>query len=146
MEKTRRILLAEMCASLLVAAIIVVLFECGVLPAGALSPNTQTTFIATLTMQIITIGAIPLALYMFRISFIDRQLKADSSTAASSLLRWGSVRMLLLCLPMIANVLLYYLTSLTVSFAYLAIILAVSLAFVYPSADRCRYETSKEDA
>lgn len=145
MRKTRMIILVEMCASIFLAAVVAILFECGMIVPGALSPNTQCVFVLTTVMQLLTIGSIPLVLYLFRIPHIHRQLTANASNASSALLRWGSVRMLLLCVPMIVNVILYYLTSMTVSFAYLAVILAVSLAFIYPSERRCAFETTGED-
>ena len=145
MRKTRMIILVEMCASIFLAAVVAILFECGMIVPGALSPNTQCVFVLTTVMQLLTIGSIPLALYLFRIPYIHRQLTANASNASSALLRWGSVRMLLLCVPMIVNVILYYLTSMTVSFAYLAVILAVSLAFIYPSEQRCAFETTEEN-
>lgn len=145
MRKTRMIILVEMCASIFLAAVVAILFEFGMIVPGALSPNTQCVFVLTTVMQLLTIGSIPLVLYLFRIPHIHRQLTANASNASSALLRWGSVRMLLLCVPMIVNVILYYLTSMTVSFAYLAVILAVSLAFIYPSERRCAFETTGED-
>lgn len=129
---------------MLIAATVVVLYECGVLLPGALSPHAQSVFVATMVMQLFTIGAIPLSLYMFRIPFINDQLTKDSSMAPRKLLFWGGIRLLLICVPIVANVVLYYLTSMTASFFYLAIILAVSLAFIYPSEKRCKYETTRE--
>ena len=44
-----------------------------------------------------------------------------------------------LCIPMVASILAYYL-FVNPTFYYLALILAICLFFVYPSADRCARE------
>ena len=47
--------------------------------------------------------------------------------------------MLMLCLPMVANTLLYYI-YMNVAFGYMAIILLLSLCFVLPTMARCEAE------
>ncbi len=134
-----------MILSLALAVLIVLLFEGGVFAPMQVLAGGQSLFISTIIMQLLTIGGIPFALYLFRIPRIHSQLTASDDSRWGALLRWGSLRMMLLCLPMVVNVLFYYLSSLTVAFAYMAIILAICLVFVYPSAARCAYDTTKRE-
>ena len=60
-----------------------------------------------------------------------------------ALLVWGMLRMLMLCVPVISNLTLYYL-FLNPTFAYLALIHVISLMFVYPTMDRCVAETTPQ--
>ena len=73
------------------------------------------------------------ALYLFRMRAVRRRLVAGRENA---LLRLGLVRILMMALPMMADTLLYYIYMLP-SLGYLAIILFLSLFFVYPSKERC---------
>ena len=92
-------------------------------------------------MELLTLCFIPVALRLFKFQFV-----ANSLTSASNLLRWASIRMLMLCLPMVANTLLYYM-YMNVAFGYMAIILLLCLAFVLPTKSRCEQEIrSEEDA
>ena len=67
------------------------------------------------------------------------------SLREKALLRWGSLRMLMLCVPMVINTLCYYL-FMNVAFAYMAIILFICLFLVYPSLDRCYSEIPEPPA
>ena len=51
----------------------------------------------------------------------------------------ASARMMLLAVPLLLNILFYYL-FMKVMFAYLAIILAISLIFIIPTVARCESE------
>ena len=46
----------------------------------------------------------------------------------------------MLCLPMVLNVFFYYAFGDVAGFYYLAIILALSLFFVFPTKKRCEHE------
>lgn len=95
----------------------------------------------TLVMELVTICLIPPAVRLFRFGGVRRALKADGVAALG---RWGMVRLAMLALPMMVNTLLYY-QFVSVAFGYMAIIGALSMCFVYPSAERCREETEKID-
>lgn len=118
---------------------LVLLYETDLLPTGVWEGDTESEFIVLSLMELLTICLIPLALRLFRFKHIRRQL----STAGSNLValsRWGTVRLLLLTLPMVVNTWLYYLYMHT-AFGYMAIILLLSLLFVTPSKSRCHEET-----
>ena len=72
MNTIRKILLIEMGASLSIVLAIVLLYECGILAMGNSMIDGQTMFLVMVIMQLITIACIPLALYLFRISKVQR--------------------------------------------------------------------------
>ena len=86
-------------------------------------------------MDIVTLVVIPLALYSFKIKFISKRL-----TSYKQLQVWSIIRILILCVPMVLNIFLYYYYCQEVSFFYLSVILLLSLFFVYPSKARCENE------
>ena len=84
-----------------------------------------------------TIIIIPLSLRLFKFKSVERKLATKKQHA---LLRWGVLRIIMLGIPMIINAILYY-GFLAVEFGYLSIILLISMIFIYPSKDKCYYET-----
>ena len=92
-------------------------------------------------MTILTIGMIPLSLKLFKLQRTKMELTSGEGRALS---KWGSVRMMMLCIPMAANTLLYYLFDKNAAFGYMAIICLVCLVFIYPSTGRCLSETGGE--
>lgn len=86
-------------------------------------------------MDIVTLLVIPLALYSFKIKFISKRLTSYKQLQVLSI-----IRILILCVPMVLNIFLYYYYCQEVSFFYLSIILLLSLFFVYPSKARCENE------
>ena len=53
--------------------------------------------------------------------------------------------MAMLCVPMTANTLLYYLFGLNVAFGYMGMICLLCLVFIYPSTARCTAETNDKE-
>jgi len=53
---------------------------------------------------------------------------------------------MMLCVPMILNTFFYYAFGDSVSFFYLAVILALSLFFVFPNKKRCEHECSMDNS
>lgn len=140
-KKARRLLATEMYAGIIVSLAIVFLYETRMpLPCG-FSSDANAEFITMSVMTILTIGMIPLSLKLFKLKKTMAELAADKGRALS---KWGSVRMIMLCVPMAANTLLYYLFDKNVAFGYMAIICLVCLIFIYPSPSRCISETGGE--
>lgn len=136
-RQVRNILAVQMYLSIATAAVIAVLFETETLIPGAIEKGSTLEFILLTAMEIVTICAIPAALRLFRFGFVRRAIEASPERG---LLKWGVVRLDLLCGTMTANTLFYYLTPLDVAFAYMAIICLISLVFVNPTMKRCLYE------
>ena len=146
MKKVQRFLLAILITTCLLLVIMALLFETNVLPCGILEENKKTEFWAAIILEIVTICVIPLALWLFKMGKIHHALSKGKETV---LLRWGSFRLLLLCIPLLANALCYWL-FMAPTFAYMAIMLFISLFFIFPSMERCVVETTetvgKEDS
>lgn len=101
--------------------------------------NPQLTFATQMMMQLVTIVCVPVALRLFKWKVISRKLHANPGALRS----WGSLRLGLICVPMLINTLLYEQTQLA-SFGYLSIISLLCLFFIYPSLERCRADIGEE--
>lgn len=135
MKHTRTVLTAVFGLFLVIEAVIAVLFETDILPCGQLATeDKRTEFVWATVMELLTIAVIPLALRLFRFGRVARSL-----TSAAALLRWAMLRLLMLCVPMVVNLLLYYL-FMNVAFGYMSIILVLCLFFVVPTKSRCEAE------
>jgi len=88
-------------------------------------------------MELLTVILIPLALRLFKFKKIATDL---SERKQAALVWWGTIRIEMLALPLLANTLLYYLYMST-TFGYMAIILLICMVFIYPSKDKCYFET-----
>ena len=109
------------------------LYEPGLLASGEPTPSE---IIITYMAELTTIALIPVSLRLFKFQHIANDLRRRHEAA---LLHWGALRLILLEGLMLANTVLYYLFMNT-SFAYLAIMTALCLPFVYPSEGKCLYE------
>lgn len=122
---------------IVLSAIIIILGELDIIPNGILANDKQVEFVIMSMMEILTIIAIPVALKLFKFKAIANKLASDTLLYFE---RWGIVRLCLLNVPMVINLVCYYL-FVGAGFGYLAIILFLSLFFVYPSLSRCYNET-----
>lgn len=102
--------------------------------------GTQTLYICTTIMELLTICLIPVALKLMKLAVISKRIRQRGN---KGYLAAASARLAILGVPMAANAVLYSLCK-AVPFAYLAIIGAISLAFVYPAEGRYTNETSDE--
>ena len=122
---------------IVLSSIIIILGELDIIPNGLLANDKQVEFVIMSMMEILTIIAIPVALKLFKFKAIADKLASDTLLHFE---RWGIVRLCLLNVPMVSNLVCYYL-FVSAGFGYLAIILFLSLFFVYPSLSRCYNET-----
>lgn len=140
MKLTQRILCINFWFLLLMTLLLVVLYELEILMPGNLVYERNFVFFMQVVMEFVTIAVIPIALKLFSLKAIRRKLVKGKE---SSLLFWGTVRINLLCLPMLVNTWMYYQAALSPAFGYMAIILFLSSFFVYPSMSRCVAETDE---
>ena len=140
MKKVSQQLIAFYTAQIVLALVIVVLFELDILPTGIMADDKQTDFLLTATMEIVSLGAAFLGLRLFKFEVVSKSLVESKEKA---MWKWGMTRLLILEAPMVINTLLYYIFMNT-TFGYLAIILLLCLPFVYPSLNRCLAETTAE--
>lgn len=123
-------------ASLLLNAMIIIIYETNILLEGGLCGDANSEFLASTAMQLITIGEIPLALRMFKFNGVRAYITANGIQGHY---RMALIRMMMLMVPLTINVLCYYL-FMKASFAYLAVIIAISLIFIIPTQSRCDSE------
>ena len=140
MKQTQRLLMILFITSIVLPLAMVVLFETGIIATGIMAGDTQSEFLLTSTMELVTLAFAFLSLRLFKFAYIHADLVNRQEKA---LLKWGYLRLLLIQAPLVINTLLYYL-YMKPTFGYLAIILALCLPFVYPSMDRCMAEVSEE--
>ena len=88
--------------------------------------SKMAEYYSAIVMELLTICLIPIALRLFKFGFVRRRFTASPTRA---LLRYGSVRLVMLTLPMLVNTFLYY-QFMNVAFGYMAIILLLCMAFV----------------
>lgn len=137
MNKYRSLLTTELTVAVFIVLIVIGLYETNILLEGALcNGNKEQEFIVTTILQILTICNIPLALRLFKFEAVK---KVISEKREKGHFHMASLRMSLLTVPMIANIVCYYI-YMNVAFLYLTIILAISLVFIIPTKDRCDSE------
>ena len=87
-------------APIVIALILVVLYETEVMIPGFNGFNTQAWFIILTVMELLTIAVIPAALYLFKVKKVKEALKAEPAAAMK---KYGVMRLLMLGLPLVAN-------------------------------------------
>lgn len=88
---------------------------------------------------LLTLAVVPLALRLFKFRSVDSALKAQP---AKALLKWGTLRLLMLESVLFVNTLLYYIYGFEPAYGYLAVMVLLTLPFVYPTMSRCKAETT----
>lgn len=139
---TCRILKAVMITCIMIAVVIMVLFQTEALLPGSRYDGSEACnheiFAVSTILEILTITAIPLTLKFFKLKFISRKLAGNPG----ALLRYGLLRMLLLMSLLVVNVCFYYIYAYSVAFGYMAIVLAIVTIFIIPTKERCIDEIS----
>ena len=139
MKKVSKQLTAFYIAQIVIALVVIVLFETGVLPVGVKAADKQSEFILTFIMELLSLGAAFLGLRLFKLKPIHNDLVNRKATA---MWKWGMTRLIILEAPMVINTLLYYIYMNT-TFGYMGIMLLLCLPFVFPSLSRCEAETTE---
>ena len=137
MKRTQSILTIGIAAFVVAALVVVGLFESNTLLEGSLADSKTNEFLVVTAMELLTLCTVPLALRLFKFKSVERSLKENGQQA---LLKWGTIRIMLIVVPMLLNVILFYLFG-NVAFGYMAIILFLCLFFIYPTKSRCEAET-----
>ena len=140
MKHTQRILMTEMVTAIVACILCIVLYETEVLESGIWATMAQQEFLVLSVMEIAVMALIPISLRLFKFNSVKNKLTASPSEA---LLKFGTIRMMMLVVPLFLCVLFYYL-FMKAAFGYLAIILLLCLGFVVPTMNKCLAETSSE--
>ena len=115
---------------LIITAVLIILFETGILPSGICSGNTQVEFLVQTTMIILTLGVIPVALRMVKHQSVQDGTE-EPNGKKEKINAKHLIRVLLIAIPMLLNTICYYI-YIKVSFAYLGVILLIAFLFVLP--------------
>lgn len=129
----RNLLIGQFFIYVGIVAIIVVGFETDTFWAGIVIEDAKRVFFMQTLMEILTICLVPIALKMFKLKVVSRPI--EKKMGGVPLAVWGTLRFALLGVPMVVNTYLYYRT-ISIAFAYMALIGLASMVFVYPSDDR----------
>lgn len=138
-EQVQKRLLVQMCALVGVAILIVILFEYApsVLPDDwYMAEHANLNFGILTCMELLTLGMIPFALRLMKLKVVKRYIAEKQE---KGFLMAGLLRCDMICLPMILNVLSYYL-FMYAAYIYMAIILFLCLFFIFPTMARCKRE------
>lgn len=136
MEKIVKRLRTTLYMAILIAVVICALYETEILLEGGLCGDPNVEFISVTMLELLTIAIIPLSLRLLRFGEIRRHIRIGRELEFG---RVAMIRMLMLVVPMLLNVLCYYL-FIKVAFFYLAIMLVISMVFIYPTKARCEAE------
>lgn len=123
-------------SSVVLALLIIAVYESGVLLEGGMTGDANAEFLTMMTMELLTVCAIPVSLRLFRFEAVKRYIATRRERGHY---RMALTRMALLVVPMLVNLMCYYM-FVKVAFAYLALILAISLVFIIPTKNRCASE------
>jgi|GEM_PF-309522 len=102
----------------------------------------QQQFISSTVMILLTVGLLPLALRLFRFSRVNAQLMQQGAPA---LLRWGSLRLVILGALLVVNTFFYYAFGFESAYGYLAVITLLCMPFVVPTMSRCQAEVTQQE-
>lgn len=104
--------------------------------------GSQTLFVVSTAMILLTLALIPLALRLFSFGKVEDDLLLRED---KGLMKWGSLRLAILGGLLYANTQLYYLFDFEPAFGYLAIVTLLTFPFVYPTMKRCLAETGLDE-
>ena len=143
MKETRNILMTLYCLLLLIPAVI---YFCGEFLEVDMAVFTSeadkpVNYLLQMIMIMLVLTLMPLSLYMFKFKRIHSSLIA---TPAASLLKWGTIRILVLGSLLLSNTILYYVYGFESAFGYLAVMVMLSMPFIWPTMSRCKAETEEE--
>lgn len=102
--------------------------------------DAQVKYVIATFMILLTLSLVPLSLRLFKIQKVHDDLMARRH---ESLEKWGCLRILLLGGLLLINTFFYYALGFESAYSYLAVVVLLSLPFVYPTMYRCMAETEE---
>lgn len=120
------------CAELLSAAGIAAIFETGMLPEGGLGTDDVLIYCLSLVGVAMVLILLPLSLRLMKFEAIKKAV----AQSEANYLRWSMIRIYVLGIPLLYNLVCYYLTGCETTFVYMALMTAVCFLFIWPSRDK----------
>lgn len=105
--------------------------------------SAETRFVLQTAAILLSLAVVPLSLKLFSLPKVKAELMGNDAGAGGdgcaprALMRWGTLRLVMLGVILVGNTLLYYMLGYEPAFGYLAIITALVLPFVVPTMRRC---------
>lgn len=124
------------CVELLIAALIAILFETGIIAEGTLAGNDLQTYWMSIVGVALTIVLVPVSMRLMKFKYVSSAVAQDEQ----AYYRWSILRLVLLGAPLLYNTLCYYLFGCETTCGYLALMVVIAFLFVWPSTDRMEYE------
>ena len=143
MKQTRDILMTIFWLQLIIPALLYVGCEFFSLDLALLSDTQpQVRYVVSTVMILLTLAMVPVALRLFKLHRVSDDLLMRK---AEALRKWGLLRLVILGDLLVANTLLYYVFGFEPAFGYLAVVVLLTLPFVYPTMNRCLAEVEPND-
>lgn len=139
MKTVSRILQVIYWCVLLGTGAIVYLYEREMLIPGMLVPtdiNDNTEFVVAVVLELVTLGTIPLSLYLMKIPYVFDMICVSNK----AYFVWALVRLFMMTIPLVLDTLCYYWFMFS-GFGYMAIVMLLAWPFIYPTFLRCEEET-----
>ena len=136
MKNKINILRVIFCANLITAALIMVVFETGLMEPGLLAGNELADYWVSLCSVVLTLFGILIGLKLMTFKRVKTKIHDDGDTY----FRWSLCRLALLGTPLLLDTLAYYLLGCEPTCGYLALMLVVTFFFIWPSKDKMLYE------
>ena len=135
-KKNLSLLRALYCIFLLQAALLVLIYETEMLPVGTQAYDSKANYLVEMSGLLLTIICIPLALKLMNFSWVKKMLRQQPQ----KYLLLCIIRLGLLGVPLLFDVLAYYLLGLDATLGYLALMIVVAFLFIWPSQEKMEYE------
>lgn len=142
MKKTRNILMTLYCLLLIIPAVIYICGDFFEVDMAVFTSETDKpiNYVIQMIMIMLVLTLLPLSLYMFKFKYIHSSLIA---TPVATLLKWGTIRILVLGFLLLSNTILYYIYGFEPAFGYLAVMVMLAMPFIWPTMSRCKAETEE---
>lgn len=140
MKQLSKGLMSVFYAAVILELCIVALYETNIIIEGGFAGNVTAEFIVATVMELSTIIIVPVALRMIKYGAVRNIIRREKE---EGLRKMALLRMAMLVLPLLVNTMCYYL-FMNAAFAYMAIVLAISLVFIIPTETRCKIELEEE--
>ena len=119
----------------LAVAVLALMFEEGVLPTGFLPTDATMQYFFSLLCIAMTFGDVYVALRLFKIKKVADQLKSTETPEAFAAYRkWNTMRILLIFIPAMWNLIVYYGMNFNSSAMYCFLIVAIGALFCWPTS------------
>lgn len=119
--------------------ILIVLYECDILPQGVLTDDARTGYMLQVLGILLAVGLIPLSLRLFSLSLTKYVRTLPLLEALKSYRCWNEVRVCLLLVAALVNLSVYYWTMDTTGLLCAGMVLVASL-FCIPGRERMMAE------